>query len=84
EHVITIPRMLSFLADHRFDSEVKGVNQLQEEYTQRLAGTPGVEPGQNFAPNLFVACGGFRAVITCALGSVIGAHGGLCLTLTNR
>ena len=72
EHVIKIPNMLSFLSDHTFDSEVKGVNELQEQYRQALN-----MPNQNFAPNLFVTYWSFRAMITWALGSVVVAIGGL-------
>ncbi len=79
DHVIVIPRMLSFLSDHRFDSTVQGVNQLQAQYEQALN-----MPGQNFAPNLFVTYWGFRAMITWALGSVIVAFGGLWLTRKKR
>lgn len=79
DHVITIPRMLSFLADHSFDSEVKGVNDLQKQYAEALN-----MPGQNFAPNLFVTYWSFRAMITWALGSVVVALGGLWLTRRKR
>ncbi|WP_341258018.1 cytochrome ubiquinol oxidase subunit I [Gordonia malaquae] len=72
EHVIAIPNMLSFLSDHTFDSEVKGVNELQEIYREKLN-----MPNQNFAPNLFVTYWSFRAMITWALGSVVVALGGL-------
>ena len=72
EHVIAIPNMLSFLADHRFDTEVKGVNELQKQYQDALG-----MPGHNFAPNLFVTYWSFRAMITWALGSVVVAAGGL-------
>ncbi|WP_431816029.1 cytochrome ubiquinol oxidase subunit I [Gordonia jacobaea] len=80
DHVIEIPGMLSFMATHRFNQTLQGVNELQREYTEKLAGTPGVPPNQNFAPNLFVTYWGFRAMITWALGSVIVAFGGLWLT----
>lgn len=75
DHVIEIPGMLSFLADHRFDTPLKGVNELQVQYEEALS-----MPGQNFAPNLFVTYWSFRAMITWALGSVVVALGGLWLT----
>ncbi|MFT3716045.1 MAG: cytochrome ubiquinol oxidase subunit I [Gordonia sp. (in: high G+C Gram-positive bacteria)] len=77
EHVITIPNMLSFMADSDFHSEVKGVRQLQEEYTKAFADGGVQMQGQNFAPNLFVTYWSFRAMIFWALGSVIVALGGL-------
>ncbi len=79
KHVVAVPGMLSFLADHRFDTEIKGVKELQEEYTKAFAGNPAYA-GQNFAPNLFVTYWSFRAMITWAVGSVIIALGGLWLT----
>jgi cytochrome d ubiquinol oxidase subunit I len=79
DHLIEIPKMLSFLADHSFTSEVEGVNQLQQEYQQKMN-----MPGQNFAPNLFVTYWAFRAMITWALGSVIIALGGLWFTRKKR
>lgn len=79
EHVVEIPGMLSFLATHRFDQTLQGVNQLQAQYQEALN-----MPGQNFAPNLFVTYWGFRAMITWALGSVLVAFGGLWLTRKKR
>lgn len=79
KHVVAVPGMLSFLADHRFDTEIKGVKELQQEYTKAFAGNPAYA-GQNFAPNLFVTYWSFRAMITWAVGSVIVALGGLWLT----
>ncbi len=83
DHVITVPNMLSFLADHRFDSEVKGVNDLQREYELAFRDVPGMA-GQNFAPNLFVTYWSFRAMITWALGSVIVALCGLWMLRKKR
>ena len=78
-HVIQVPRMLSFLADHTFDSEVKGVNELQEQY-QKAFNTP----GKNYAPNLFVTYWAFRAMITWAAGSALLALAALWLTRGGR
>ncbi|WP_132993085.1 cytochrome ubiquinol oxidase subunit I [Gordonia zhaorongruii] len=79
EHVIKIPNMLSFLADHTFTSEVKGVNELQKTYQEALN-----MPGQNFAPNLFVTYWSFRAMITWAGGSALVALAGLWLLRKGR
>ncbi|MFT4088002.1 MAG: cytochrome ubiquinol oxidase subunit I [Gordonia sp. (in: high G+C Gram-positive bacteria)] len=84
DHVIVIPNMLSFLADHRFDSKVQGVEELQKQYEEAFA-SHGVDmAGQNFAPNLFVTYWSFRAMITWALGSVVVALGGLWLLRKKR
>ncbi|GAA3029964.1 cytochrome ubiquinol oxidase subunit I [Gordonia defluvii] len=82
-HVIAVPGMLSFLADHRFDTEIRGVKDLQKEYEQKFKDNP-AHKGQNYAPNLFVTYWSFRAMITWALGSVLVALGGLWLTRRGR
>ncbi|MEO9326794.1 cytochrome ubiquinol oxidase subunit I [Gordonia aurantiaca] len=84
DHIIEIPKMLSFLATHRFDATLQGVEDLQEQYAQAFADNPNVPANQNFAPNLFVTYWGFRAMITWALGSVVVALGGLWLTRKKR
>ncbi|MFT3660059.1 MAG: cytochrome ubiquinol oxidase subunit I [Gordonia sp. (in: high G+C Gram-positive bacteria)] len=77
EHIVTVPNMLSFLADSDFNSEVKGVKQLQAEYEKAFADAGIDMSGQNFAPNLFITYWTFRAMIFWGLGSVIIALGGL-------
>ena len=96
-HVIVIPNMLSFLADHSFDSRVQGVEELQAQYeeafaqareegklSRMVADSSAFPAGQNFAPNLFVTYWSFRAMITWALGSVVVAIGGLLLLRKKR
>jgi cytochrome d ubiquinol oxidase subunit I len=56
---ITIPRLLSFLATGDWDGEVKGINNLNEEYAQTYAET-GID---NFAPNIPVSYWMFRLMI---------------------
>lgn len=79
DHVITIPNLTSFLANHNFNSTLQGVVDLNKQYQEQFN-----MPGQNFAPNLFVTYWGFRAMITWALGSVVVALGGLWLTRKGR
>ncbi|WP_211188829.1 cytochrome ubiquinol oxidase subunit I [Gordonia asplenii] len=75
DHVITAPGMLSFLADHRFDTRLQGVKELQAQYAKEFN-----KPEQNFAPNLFVTYWSFRAMITWAVGSALLAFAGLWFT----
>lgn len=79
EHVIVAPNMLSFLADHRFDTRLQGVRELQEQYAREFN-----KPDQNFAPNLFVTYWSFRAMITWAAGSALLALAGLWFTRRKR
>lgn len=53
---IEVPQLLSFLATGSFDSEVQGINDLQEEYTQRFG-------EGDYAPNIPVTYWTFRAMI---------------------
>ena len=56
---ITIPKLLSFLATGDFNGEVKGINNLNEEYAQTYAST-GLD---NFAPNIPLSYWMFRLMI---------------------
>ncbi|MFW0789126.1 cytochrome ubiquinol oxidase subunit I [Gordonia sp. CPCC 205333] len=79
DHVIVVPNMLSFLADHRFDTRLQGVEELQAQYAEEFN-----KPDQNFAPNLFVTYWSFRAMITWAAGSALLALAGLWFTRKKR
>jgi cytochrome d ubiquinol oxidase subunit I len=56
---IEVPRLLSFLATGTWDGEVKGINNLQEQYAQEYAST-GIT---DFAPNIPVTYWMFRLMI---------------------
>ena len=56
---ITIPKLLSFLATGDWNAEVKGINNLNEEYAQTYAST-GLT---NFAPNIPVTYWSFRLMM---------------------
>ncbi|MFC9557509.1 cytochrome ubiquinol oxidase subunit I [Rhodococcus sp. NPDC056960] len=77
EHVISIPRLTSFLAEGDFDATVHGVTELQQQYEQRYG------PG-NYQPNLFVTYWSFRLMIGLAAGSMLLAVAGLWLTRGGR
>ena len=57
--IISIPGLLSFLATGDWDAEVKGINNLNEEYAQTYASS-GIT---NFAPNIPVTYWTFRLMI---------------------
>ncbi len=56
---IEIPKVLSFLATGDWNAEVKGINNLNEEYAQTYAST-GIE---NFAPNIPLSYWTFRLMM---------------------
>ncbi|GAB3438697.1 cytochrome ubiquinol oxidase subunit I [Actinophytocola sediminis] len=87
---ITVPALLSFLANGDVDSEVRGVNDLVEEYQQRygefypvderlgeLSGKP-----IDYVPNLPVTYWGFRLMI--GFGAAGAAVGVVVWWLTRR
>lgn len=53
---LEVPQLLSFLATGSFDGEVQGINDLQEEYTERFG------PG-DYSPNIPITYWTFRAMI---------------------
>jgi cytochrome d ubiquinol oxidase subunit I len=87
---ITVPALLSFLANNDFDSEVRGVNDLVEEYQARYGERYPVDPrlgelsGQpiDYVPNLPVTYWGFRLMI--GFGAVAAFVGVAVLWLVRR
>ncbi len=77
QHVITIPRLTSFLATSTFDSTLPGVAEMQEHYQETIG------PG-DYRPNLFVTYWAFRAMIGWSMGSGALAVLGLWLTWKRR
>ncbi|GAA4406748.1 cytochrome ubiquinol oxidase subunit I [Tsukamurella soli] len=77
QHVITIPRLTSFLATSTFDSTLPGVAEMQEHYEQTIG------PG-DYRPNLFVTYWAFRAMMGWSVGSGALALVGLWLTWKRR
>ena len=53
---IRIPRLLSFLAYNRFEGEVKGIRDLQEEYQEKYG------PG-DYVPPVFISYWSFRIMV---------------------
>jgi cytochrome d ubiquinol oxidase subunit I len=87
---ITVPYLLSFLANDDFSSEVKGVDELVTEYRAKYGDNYPVDPrlGElsgrpiDYVPNLPVTYWGFRLMIGFgALGALIGV---VALWLTRR
>lgn len=64
-HVILIPNLASFLAEDDFNAEVEGVNDLQEEYAERFAGTSAET--ESYAPPLMLTFWSFRLMMYLAL-----------------
>lgn len=59
KHIISIPGLTSYLATGDWNAEVKGVNQLQEEYTAKFG-------EGDYAPNLAITYWSFRFMIGLA------------------
>jgi cytochrome d ubiquinol oxidase subunit I len=72
---IKVPRLLSFLAEGDFHSEVKGINQLREEYTSKYGQDPGAayySPG-DYTPIIPVTYWSFRFMIGLGVFAAFGA-----------
>jgi cytochrome bd ubiquinol oxidase subunit I len=72
---LEIPRALSFLSTGSFDSEVQGVNNLQEEYEQTFG------PG-NYSPYIPIAYWSFRLMI--GFGAIAAAFAAYSLWATRK
>jgi cytochrome d ubiquinol oxidase subunit I len=76
-HIIEIPNLLSFMADGDWNSEIKGLTDLQAEYADKY---PGYEATPDFLPNLAVTYWSFRFMIGLAGFSAAVALSALWLT----
>jgi cytochrome d ubiquinol oxidase subunit I len=81
KHLIEIPKLTSYLATGDFNSEVKGLNQLQSEYAAKY---PGYEATPDYLPNLAVTYWSFRFMIGLGAFSAAVALAALWLTRKNR
>jgi cytochrome bd ubiquinol oxidase subunit I len=73
-HVLSVPGLTSYLATGDFDAEVKGINQLQEEYAATY------DPDATYRPNLAVTYWSFRFMIGLGAFSAATALAALWLT----
>ncbi|GHG50355.1 putative integral membrane cytochrome D ubiquinol oxidase (Subunit I) CydA [Flavimobilis marinus] len=81
KHLISLPGLTSFLADNRFDSTVKGTEQLQEEYAEKFGATnPETGEELDYIPNLAITYWSFRLMIGFGAGSAALALVALWLT----
>ena len=81
---VKIPKLLSFLAEGDFSSEVKGINQLRDEYKARYGEDPGAKyysPG-DYTPVIPVTYWSFRFMI--GLGVFAAAGAALILLVTRN
>ncbi|NTW39517.1 MAG: cytochrome ubiquinol oxidase subunit I [Cellulomonadaceae bacterium] len=77
-HLIEIPGLTSFLATGDFSAPIKGVTELQAEYTERFG------DGQNYIPNLAITYWSFRLMIGLGAGSALLALAALWFTRKGR
>lgn len=81
KHVLAIPGLTSFMAKGDFDAPLKGVKELQQEYTEKYGPSVGEI---DFVPNLAVTYWSFRLMIGFAVFSALLAVAGLWLTRKGR
>jgi len=80
-HVLAVPGLTSFLAKGDFNAPIKGVKDLQQEYTEKYGPSVGEI---DFTPNLAVTYWAFRLMIGFAVFSALLAVAGLWLTRKGR
>jgi cytochrome d ubiquinol oxidase subunit I len=78
KHYLEIPGLLSFLALNDFDAPLQGVNDLQQEFSQKYG------EGPNYIPDLTVTYWAFRLMIGLAAGSALLALMALWFTRKGR
>jgi cytochrome d ubiquinol oxidase subunit I len=78
KHILAIPGFTSYLATGDFDAEVKGLNQLQEEYAAKY------DADGTYRPNLAVTYWSFRLMIGFAAFAAATALAALWLTRKGR
>lgn len=79
---IRIPRVLSLLSYNRFDGEVKGINDLDEQYRQQYASRYGEEAG--YRPPVAVIYWAFRIMVGAGFLMLALALIGLVLSLRDQ
>ena len=75
-HILEVPGLTSFLATNDFDAPIRGVNELQEQYTQWITEwdeangvSSGIDEDTRFYPNLAITYWSFRLMIGLGAGS---------------
>jgi cytochrome d ubiquinol oxidase subunit I len=83
---VTVPCLLSYLADGSFDSEVQGINQLREEYIAEYGQDPGAAyyTAGDYAPIIPVTYWSFRLMIGTGMAAAAAALAFLVVTRGGR
>jgi cytochrome d ubiquinol oxidase subunit I len=76
---LTIPGLLSFLADGNFTSTVPGINNIAASEAAKYGGQP-----SDYIPNIFATFWGFRLMIGIGMTSFAAGAAGLWLTRKKR
>ncbi|WP_122818863.1 cytochrome ubiquinol oxidase subunit I [Nocardioides pantholopis] len=83
---ITIPNLLSFLATGTFDGEVKGINQLREQYQETYGEDPGAAyySAGDYTPNIPITYWTFRFMMGLGFAAMAVAAWVLWATRRSR
>ena len=74
---VKVPRLLSYLSSGDFDSEVRGINSLQDEYEQKYG------PG-DYSPNIPLTYWTFRLMIAAGAAAMVAGAAMLWATRKDR
>ncbi len=82
--VLSLPGLTSFLADGTFDSTIKGVNDLQADYTAKYTDSAAGGEQISYIPNLALTYWSFRLMIGLGAGSALLGVAALWMTRKGR
>ncbi|WP_265522138.1 cytochrome ubiquinol oxidase subunit I [Oerskovia flava] len=83
-HILEIPGLTSYLAKSDFNAPLPGVNDIQEEYTERYGDLTAAGEPVDYSPNLALTYWSFRLMIGLGIGSAALAVMALWLTRKGR
>ncbi len=83
-HILEIPGMTSFLAEGSFTAPLPGVDQVQQDMTERYGDVTADGEPVNYSPNLALTYWSFRLMIGFAVGSIVLSLMALWLTRKGR
>ena len=83
-HILEIPGLTSYLAEGSFSAPLPGVDQVQQDMTERYGDVTADGEPVNYSPNLALTYWSFRLMIGFAVGSIALSLMALWLTRKGR
>ncbi|MFE4465074.1 cytochrome ubiquinol oxidase subunit I [Oerskovia sp. NPDC056781] len=83
-HILEIPGLTSYLAEGSFSAPLPGVDEVQQNMTERYGDLTAAGEPVNYSPNLALTYWSFRLMIGFAVGSIVLSAMALWLTRKGR